>query len=328
MIRLATIGTSRICSLFLEGAKLTNQFTLSAVYSRSYDRGYAFAEKFGCKNVFTNLSEMAQSDSIDAVYIASPNSLHYSQSKLFLQNGKHVICEKPVVTNSNEYTELKNLADKNNLIYMEAIMPLYTEHYSKVKSAFEKIGKIKSACFEFYQLSSRWDAFLKGEQVNIFNMSLHAGTLMDLGVYCVYAAIDFFGMPKSITACAEFLHNGADSKGRAVFEYDDFSATLNYCKNIQGNRDSEITGSNGTLKISSVSQYTGVTLVTQQGSQVVVEAPSRQTVMSGEAQAFADFILAKEQNIHKYKKISDMALNVHRCMDQIKNKAHIKYGLK
>ena len=48
---------------------------------------------------------------------------------------------------------------------------------------------------------------MNGEHVNIFDMSLHAGTLMDLGVYCVYAAIDLFGMPNGIKASASFLND-------------------------------------------------------------------------------------------------------------------------
>ncbi len=325
MIKLGTIGTSTICEHFLNGVKLTEKFVLSAVYSRKYETGLAFGEKFGCKAVFTNLEEMAKSDCIDAVYIASPNSFHYNQSKIFLENKKHVICEKPIVTSSEEYIELKQLADKNGLIYMEAIIPPYTEHYTKVKEAFRKIGKPKMARFDFSQRSSRLDAFLKGEQVNIFDMSLNAGTLMDLGVYCVYAAIDFLGMPKSITANAHFLHNGADGSGTAVFQYDGFSAVLTYCKTAQGNIGSEIVGEKGVLKISSVSQYAGVTLVLNGKEEIITEFPTRAELMSGEAGKFAEFIKNPSE---EYEKTSEMCFNVHKCMDEIKNKAEIKYSVK
>ena len=326
MIRLGTIGTSGICEHFLNGVALTNKYILSAVYSRRYETGIAFGEKFGCKTVFTDLELMAKSDLIDAVYIASPNSFHYSQSKIFLENKKHVICEKPIATNAEEYIELKQLADKNGLIYMEAIIPPYTHYYSKVKEAFSKIGKPVLARFDFSQRSSRMDAFLRGEHINIFDMSLHAGTLMDLGVYCVYAAIDFLGVPKKISANAQFLHNGADGSGTAVFEYDGYSAILTYCKTAQGNIGSEIVGEKGVLKISSVSQYAGVSLVINGKEEIITEFPSRAEIMSGEASYFADFITDFKGNAQKYKEMSEMCLNVHRCMDEIKNKAEIKYS--
>ncbi len=60
------------------------------------------------------MEQMAQDDTIDAVYIASPNSLHYEQSKLFLQNGKHVICEKPITVEPEQLEELQQLAQQNS----------------------------------------------------------------------------------------------------------------------------------------------------------------------------------------------------------------------
>ena len=102
MIRLGTVGTSNICRFFIGGANLTKEFVLSAVYSRNFDTGLEFAKEHNCSKVYTNLLEMAESSDIDAVYIASPNSLHYEQSKVFLESGKHVICEKPIVTKRSE----------------------------------------------------------------------------------------------------------------------------------------------------------------------------------------------------------------------------------
>lgn len=325
MIRLGTVGTSGICEHFLSGAALTNQFILSAVYSRKYETGYAFGEKFGCKTVFTDLEEMAKSSLMDAVYIASPNRLHGNQTRFFLENGKHVICEKPITTSAKEYTELKALADKNGLIYMEAIIPPHTEYYAKVKEAFLRIGKPVSARFDFSQRSSRLDAFLRGEKINIFDMSLCAGTLMDLGVYCVYGAIDFLGVPNQIYANAHYLPNGADGSGMAVFTYEDFSAVLSYSKIAQGALGSEIIGEKGVLKIASVSQYAGVTLVLNGKEEVITEFPSRAEFMSGEALNFARFIQNPLENIEKYEQVSEMCFNVHTCMDEIKRKAQIKY---
>ena len=49
---------------------------------------------------------------IEAVYIASPNSCHYAQSKYFIEHNINVLCEKPIVTKPEEYKELKALADE------------------------------------------------------------------------------------------------------------------------------------------------------------------------------------------------------------------------
>ena len=120
MIRFAVIGTGWIAEEFVKGAQLVPGLEFAAVYSRSADRGKAFAEPFGGASVYTNIYDLAKSD-VDAVYIASPNSLHYEQSKLMLQSGKHVLCEKPVCVEPEEYSELCELAHKKDLIYSLSI---------------------------------------------------------------------------------------------------------------------------------------------------------------------------------------------------------------
>ena len=94
MIRLGVVGTSAICEKFIAAARATDRFDLVAVYSRDAERGRAFAAMHGFSMSFTDLSAMAKE--IDAVYIASPNVCHSSQSRLFLNAGVHVLCEKPI----------------------------------------------------------------------------------------------------------------------------------------------------------------------------------------------------------------------------------------
>lgn len=95
-IRLGIIGSSWISCEMIRGAKSTGFFTLEAVYSRTKERAESFAREQGALHTFTSLQEMAASPLLDAVYIASPNVCHVEQCRLFLQNGKHVLCEKPL----------------------------------------------------------------------------------------------------------------------------------------------------------------------------------------------------------------------------------------
>ena len=98
-IRFGIVGTSKITEEFLKSAKKLDEFVLGAVYSRKEETAREFALKYDAENIFTDLEEMAKSDLIDAVYIASPNSFHYEQSKMFLCNKKHVFCEKSMASN-------------------------------------------------------------------------------------------------------------------------------------------------------------------------------------------------------------------------------------
>ncbi|GJM74689.1 hypothetical protein HMSSN036_69050 [Paenibacillus macerans] len=102
MIRFGTIGTNWITERFIQAALETEQFVLTAVYSRTEEKGKEFAAKFGDPKVFTEVKVLAESADVDAVYIASPNSLHAEQAILLMDHGKHVLCEKPMASNAAE----------------------------------------------------------------------------------------------------------------------------------------------------------------------------------------------------------------------------------
>lgn len=326
MIRLSTVGTSNICDEFLSAVKLQGEYSLEAVYSRNYENGLQFANKHGCKRVFDDLQKMAEDKNIDAVYIASPNAFHYNQSRLFLENGKHVICEKPITTNLYEYDELKSIADKKGLIYAEAIMSRHNPEHENIVNAMKKIGKIRYARLDFHQRSSRLDRFLNGEKINIFDMSLKAGSLMDLGVYCVYAAVDLFGNPKEIlSAKSHFFDNGADFCGTVLLDYGDFTVNLSYGKAGQSVIGSEIIGDSGAIIIPSVSQFTNVSLIKNGEKTAVTKPLNKIEAMVGEAEAFANYILRLDDFCNEYNEVSALCRNVIAVMDEIKQKAGIVY---
>lgn len=323
MIKYATIGTSFIAELFVTGANATGRLQLGAVYSRKNDTGVAFAKKFGCDRVYTSLDELANDSEIQAVYVASPNSCHAEQTEFLLNAGKHIICEKPITTSAAEYKRLKTLADQKGLIYIEAMIPLYNTSRSRIKSAIGEIGNIAMAKIDYCQRSSRYDRFMSGEHVNIFDMSLFAGTLMDLGVYCVYAAIDLFGMPNNIKASASFLGNGADGSGVAIFEYDNFSASLTYSKTGQSIAPTEIVGDSGSVIMETAVYYQDAYLVKQGNKTPLFDNVSKETLMGYEAMALCDFIEGKQLN--EYELNSKICADVHTCMDKIKQEANIIY---
>lgn len=102
MVRFGIVGTNWITERFLKAALQVEDFQLTAVYSRTEEKAKEFAAKYGVERTFTDLKTMAASGEIDAVYIASPNSLHAEQSILFMKNNVHVLCEKPVASNTKE----------------------------------------------------------------------------------------------------------------------------------------------------------------------------------------------------------------------------------
>lgn len=320
MVKFGVIGSGWIAEEFVKGSRLVDGFVFSAMYSRTYEKGKEFADKFGGVPVYTYMNEFAKSD-IDAVYIASPNSLHYSQSKLMLENGKHVLCEKPITITPEEFTELSELAEKNNLVYTEAIMMLHLSQRKIIKEKLESLGKISTAHFDFSQLSSKYPALLRGENPNIFNPEMKTGCLRDLGIYCFYPAIDFFGEPEKIISSAGFLSTGADGYGAAILDYADKQITLTYSKIGQDYLGSQIVGDKGTMTFGSISKLTDVEIHYCDGTKErLVGEIEKHILMGEEAKDFYDYICGKNSDL---KKINAEILSVLRAMNTVINQCKI-----
>lgn len=318
MIAFAMIGTSWIAEEFFLASRCT-ELALHGIYSRDAQRGQAFAQKLGCPDVaiFTSIEALALCENIQAVYVASPNSCHAAQCEMLLRHGKHVLCEKPIVTHPKELEHLQAIASAQDLIFMEAIMYLHTPARQTTKAALESLGEITTAHFDFSQRSSRYDALLGGKLPNIFNPALAAGAFNDLGIYCVYPAVDFFGMPQHISASMHMLHTGADGAGTATLHYPDKLITLTWSKLGQSRGVSQIMGNNGTLTIESISQFQGVML----GKQSLAKPLKKFEVMQCEAQAFCDYILGKSSYV-SYEESCKLALQVSEIMEQVRRAAH------
>lgn len=96
----ATIGSGKIVKNSLKAANKLLEFHYAIAYSRSIETAEKLKKEYGAELSVCSLSDIADYDKVEAVYIASPNSLHFSQAKKILLSGKHVLCEKPVCTNS------------------------------------------------------------------------------------------------------------------------------------------------------------------------------------------------------------------------------------
>ena len=318
MVNYSVIGTSWITESFINGASLTQELALDGVYSRSREKGEAFAAKTGAKRVFTDFSELLSSDT-DLVYVASPNSCHFEQCKALIENKKHVICEKPITITLAQFKELSALADKNGVIYFEAIMYMHSPARKTLRDAVDSIGVIRSATFDFSQLSSKYAALKRGELPNIFNPEMQTGALNDLGIYCVYPAVDLFGVPEKIVPVQHFLHTGADGCGSAAFVYGDKIVTIVYSKIGQSRLGSQIMGDEGTIAIGSISQTDNIYLYNNKGEATeLVPDIDKRYHMGNEAQSAYKFITDFENQREFYyecRKINEMVLE---CMEKMR----------
>ena len=77
-----------------------------AVGSRHMESAQAFAQQYGIPRCYDSYEALAADPEVEAIYIATPNTLHYENCKLCLEQGKHVLCEKPFTISPEQAREL------------------------------------------------------------------------------------------------------------------------------------------------------------------------------------------------------------------------------
>lgn len=290
MIRFAVIGTNWITRQFVDAAHETGKYKLTAVYSRSLEQAQTFANDYPVEHLFTSLEAMAQSDAIDAVYIASPNALHFPQTRLFLTHKKHVICEKPLASNLAEVDAAIACARENQVVLFEAFKTASLPNFLLLQQSLPKVGKVRKAFINYCQYSSRYQRYLDGENPNTFHPAFSNGSIMDIGFYCLASAVALWGEPRSVQASASLLESGVDAHGVVVLNYGDFSVTLQHSKVSDSALDSEIQGESGALIIEKISECQKVCFAPRGGKTQDLSVPQHINTMLYEAEAFAHLV--------------------------------------
>ncbi|TKI06948.1 Gfo/Idh/MocA family protein [Martelella alba] len=296
MIRFAVIGTNWITRQFIDAAHGSGKMKLTAIYSRHIDQARHLGIDYPVSHYFDALEDMARSDAIDAVYIASPNSLHCQQSLLFMRHGKHVICEKPLASHLAQAEQMINCARDNQVVLFEAFKTASLPNFLALKAALPKIGKMRKALFNYCQYSSRYAQYLAGEMPNAFNPAFSNGSIMDIGFYMLASAVALWGEPQSVLATASLLPSGVDGHGAVCLAYGDFDVTLLHSKVTQTALPSEIQGEEGSLVIDKLSECQQLVFVPRAGDKQNLTQPQHINTMLYEAEKFAALVENGEIN--------------------------------
>ena len=182
-LRWAVLGTGVIANQMAQALQSMGR-TLDAVGNRTYDKGVAFAEKYGVPKVYTDYNEMFTDPDIDIIYITTPHNTHMAFLEQALSHGKHVLCEKSITLNSEELERAVSLARENGAVLAEAMtiyhMPLYRELRARVASGAlggVNLIQLNFGSFKAYDMANRF-----------FNPNLAGGAMLDIGVYALSLA--------------------------------------------------------------------------------------------------------------------------------------------
>lgn len=263
-IRLGTIGSGPIVHSILDNVAVTDGIRLAAVYSRTEEKGKQLAAEYGADKVYTDLDEFLEDEEVNVVYVASPNLLHYEQTKKALLAGKNVVCEKPFCTKAEQARELAALAKEKHLLLVDAVPTAFLPNFEVVKRELPKVGKVKLVLGNFSQYSSRYDQVLEGGKPNVFNPEYGGGCLMDINFYNVYLNIALFGKPQEAIYFPNIYEGLADTSGILIMKYGGFVSESAGAKDTWGVNSFQIEGEKGYIYVKSGSnRMAGVQVVTK-----------------------------------------------------------------
>lgn len=266
MIRFGVIGSNWITDSFLQAMNEVEGCRLNAVYSRTEERARQFAEKHDAPYWFSDLPAMLSSNQVDAVYIASPNAFHAQQAILCMEHGKHVLCEKPLASNVQEVQAMIETARANKVLLMEALKSTLMPGFTAIQQNLPRLGTIRRYFASYGQYSSRYDAYKQGTVLNAFKPELSNGSMMDLGVYCIYPLAVLFGQPDRVQANGWKLSSGADGQGSLLLQYPEMEGVILHSKIAHSYLPAEIQGEDAALVIDRINDPQHIAIHYRDGS--------------------------------------------------------------
>ncbi|MBM7051368.1 MULTISPECIES: Gfo/Idh/MocA family protein [unclassified Rothia (in: high G+C Gram-positive bacteria)] len=334
MLRLGIIGTGFISQHFIEASR--SFFEPVVIMSRSRENAQELAKATGIDANHASTIGQLLTHSLDAVYIASPNSLHAEHTLAAIDAGVHPIVEKPAFWNPAQWESVHRAADTAGVLVLEAARNMYEPGMTCVIEEAQK-RKVTSACFTYAQYSSRWDALTAGQIPNIFSLDFGGGALVDLGVYAVYTAIACFGEPSDVSYKAVLAPSGVDAHGTLVLTYPTFDVTIRVAKDYAASSPAEIYAGRERLVFTGVNDIRSVELVGPEHSELLftVEGAEADTprslsvLMAFEAQYFAQLIQSHKngglssQQLERYAQLTEVSRLVNEICTRARHDAGI-----
>ena len=319
-IRWGIIGLGKIANKFATDLASIETAELVAVASRNLQNANNFAEKHTAKKAYSSYEELAKDTNVDAVYIATPHSFHKEHAILCLRNKKAVLCEKPFAMNLSEVAEMIQVAKENNVLLMEALWSFFLPHFTYVLDIVksEKFGKLKSLEADFgfhtpYNTDSR-----------LFKKELGGGSLLDIGIYPIFAALATLGEPDAIHAKATFFENGADASCDMVFQYKNAKATLKSTLLEEIPSIAILKFDKAIVKLNSQFHQSSSITVIQNNKEEIINFDFKTIGYNFETEHFNNLIRAgeKESNIMTF----EFSKNLINTLDKVREIIGLKYN--
>lgn len=262
------IGLGKIAHKFAQDLQLSPTANLHGVASRSLTKAESFAKEHHAQNYFSSYEELAQHPDIDVIYIATPHVFHFENAMMCLQNGKAVLCEKPLGMNAQEVEKLIKKAREKNLFLMEGMWTRFIPAIKHILPFIEadEIGEIISVKADFgFKVEA-------SPESRLLDKRLGAGSLLDIGIYPIYLSLLLLGMPSDVKAMARMNSDKIDTYVSMLLTFPSKAkAVLESTIETKTPTTASIYGTKGTLEIHSRFHHPTRFSIIQNGVDIVHE---------------------------------------------------------
>ena len=245
-IRWGILSTGSIAHSFAKGLASAKDAELVAVGSRTQEAADTFGDEFNVPRRHASYADLANDPDVDAIYVATPHSLHKENTMLCLEAGKAVLCEKPFTINAAETREMVELARKKQIFLMEAMWTRFIPLMCRVRELVAEgaVGEVRMVSADF--------GFRAGfnPEGRLFAPALGGGGLLDVGVYTISFASMILGRPTRVTGLCHLGESGVDEQAAVVLGYDAGRLALLSCGvRINTPHEATILGTDGQIRI-------------------------------------------------------------------------------
>lgn len=244
--RWGILSTGKIAGAFAAALKAMPGAELLAVGSRGAASAARFGEQWAVPRRYASYEALAADPDIDVVYIATPHSLHAANTRLCLEAGKAVLCEKPLAMNAQEAAEMIALARARGLFLMEALWSRFLPAWQRARELVAEgaIGELRlvQANFGFPAPPNPAGRLL--------NPALGGGTLLDIGIYPINLAVMMLGLPERVSSQAHLGPTGVDEQAAYLFHYPSGAlAILHSSFQVRTSNEAELVGTRGRIRL-------------------------------------------------------------------------------
>lgn len=320
VLKIGIMGTGRIASLLAETMVQMPEVCLYGVASRSLEKAEEFAARYSIKKAYGSYEELAADSGIQLIYIATPHSEHYSNARLCLEHGKHVLCEKSFAANYSQAKEMIDLAEEKNLMITEAMWVRYMPMAETLKEILHSgiIGEPMTLTANL--------AYLVSDKPRIVKPELAGGALLDVGVYTLnFASLVFGDEITEISSSVIKTDSGVDAQNSITLLYPRGKmAVLNSSVQVLSDRQGIIYGTKGFLVVENINNFESI-CVYDTDRKLVGTYERPQQITGYEYQVLASKAAIEQGMTECPQMPHQTTLHVMKVMDELRRQWGIRY---